>query len=77
MAGDGRRQVVGAVLGALAGLALGAGAYLGLEPVLEAADGAVRELQGFVWNLVPVGTVGGAVLGWALARRGGHDGGGA
>lgn len=64
----------GVLAGAVLGLALGAGAYTALEPVLESADGIVRELQGFAWNLVPFGTVGGGVLGWIAVQRRGRDG---
>jgi hypothetical protein len=74
MGTDQARAVLGAVVGAVLGFVVGAGVYLALGPMLEAADGPVRELQGLTWNLVPVGTVGGALLGWVLARRGGTGG---
>lgn len=62
-------MVVGVLVGAGLGLALGAGVNALLVPVLEASEGPVRELQGLVWNLVPFGTVGGGVLGWLAAQR--------
>lgn len=68
------RPMTWAAVGAVLGLAVGAGIHVALASVLEDAGGAVEELQGFVWNLVPLGTVGGAVLGWALWRRRGGDG---
>ncbi len=50
--------------GGLLGLLIGAGTYLVFNPLLEASDSPLRELQGFLWNLVPVMTVLGAWLGW-------------
>lgn len=61
--------VSGILAGACLGFAFGAGVYTALEPVLEAAESPVSELQGLVWNLVPFGTVGGAVLGGIAAQR--------
>lgn len=57
------------VVGGAVGLAVGAAVYLGLNPVLEQSTGLVRELQGLLWNLVPLLTVVGMVLGWWFARR--------
>lgn len=69
----------GILLGAAVGLAVGLSVYLILTPVLEASTGLLRELQGLVWNLVPMLTVlGGAgvgVIGWRLSRRRGHPSG--
>lgn len=66
------RAVVAAVLGggvgALAGLAVSSAVYLLLTPVLEDSRGLVRELQGLLWNVVPLLTVAGGVLGWATVR---------
>lgn len=68
----------GILLGAAVGLAVGVPVYLILTPVLEASTGLVRELQGLVWNLVPMLTVlggaGGGVIGWRLSRRRSHPG---
>lgn len=60
-----------ASIGALLGFAVGTAIYLGLNPVLEEAEGIVREMQGLLWNLVPVLTLVGAGLGWWVARRAG------
>lgn len=71
-------RTVGLVLlGGLVGLAVSSGVYLGLNPVLEASSGPVREMQGLLWNLVPLSTVAGMLLGgWAARRstRGGPPG---
>ena len=60
------------LLGAIAGAAVGFGVawviYVSLVPVLEDRDDWLRELQGFLWNVVPLLTVGGAVLGWWFVR---------
>lgn len=67
------RVAAGVIGGGLLGFAIGAGAYLLLEPVLESATDWVRETQGLAWNLVPLLTVVGAVVGGlALRRRGGR-----
>lgn len=71
-----RRRTLASLLGATAGAAVGFGVawviYVSLVPVLEDRDDWLRELQGFLWNVVPLLTVGGAVLGWwfGRARRG-------
>ena len=51
------------------GFAVGTVIHLGLDPVLEEADGIVRETQGLPGNLVPVLTLVGAGLGWWFAPR--------
>lgn len=58
------------LLGGALGLALGAGVYLTLNPVLEESTGLAREMQGLLWNLVPLLTILGMALGWWFARRG-------
>lgn len=61
--------VMGAVVGACAGLGLGALAHVLAAAGLDAVGGGWRDLQGFAWNLVPLGTVAGGVLGgWAADR---------
>lgn len=55
---------IGAGLGALVGFGVALMLYAQLVPLLEAADGLVRELQGVLWNLVPISTVAGAAGGW-------------
>jgi hypothetical protein len=57
------------LLGGALGLAVGAAVYLSMNPVLERSSGLVREMQGLLWNLVPLLTVVGMVLGWWFARR--------
>ncbi len=57
-----------AIIGAVVGFAIGAALYGVLTPVLEASSWA-RDLQGFVWNLVPTGTVAGLVVGTWLSGR--------
>lgn len=66
------RSLLGAVVGGLLGFAAGSAVYLLLNPVLEESSGLVREMQGLLWNLVPLLTVAGAGLGWWIARRGGN-----
>lgn len=68
-ASPGRSGLLLALVGAAVGFGLGALVYLGLEPVLERSDGLLRELQGMLWNVVPLLTALGAVLGWRLAAR--------
>jgi H+/Cl- antiporter ClcA len=60
--------VVGAALGAGVGLAVGTAIYLSVGPVLERSSGIAREMQGLLWNLVPLLTVVGAFLGALLLR---------
>lgn len=63
----------GALVGAVAGGAVGIGLYLLLAPVLEASPGWIRELQGFSWNLVPglliIGALVGGGIGLAVRTR--------
>lgn len=75
---DGRRRtgrdrsaaLLGALVGAAVGLAVSSGIYLTLVPVLEESTGLVRELQGLLWNVVPLLTAVGAGAGWwAVSRR--------
>lgn len=61
--------VLAIVGGAALGLALGAGFYTALAAVLEEAGGPLVDLQGFAWNLVPLGTLAGGALGWWAAVR--------
>jgi H+/Cl- antiporter ClcA len=57
------------LIGGAVGLAVATGVYLSLNPVLERSTGLEREMQGLLWNLVPLLTVVGMVLGWWFARR--------
>jgi hypothetical protein len=63
------RTLVGVIVGAVLGLAVGAASYLVIEAVLEGRGGWVEELQGLAWNLVPLGAVCGAGVGILVARR--------
>jgi hypothetical protein len=65
------RVALGVVVGGAIGFAAGAAVYLLLNPVLEDASGWIRETQGLLWNLVPVLTVLGAVVGGLLLNRAG------
>lgn len=71
-------MVIGMLVGAAAGFGLGGAVYVLVNPVLEQSSGLVRELQGALWNLVPLLTVVGGVLGWwliavrARRRQAGH-----
>jgi hypothetical protein len=60
------RVAVGILAGGLAGLAIGAVVYVLVDPILENASGWVRETQGLLWNLVPISTVLGALVGRLL-----------
>ena len=66
------RSFLSAAVGGLLGLAAGSSLYLVLNPVLEESSGLVREMQGLLWNLVPLLTLVGIALGWWLARRSRH-----
>ncbi len=61
--------VLAIVIGAALGLAVGAGLYTVIARVLDDAGSPLVELQGFAWNLVPLGTLGGGVLGWWAGSR--------
>lgn len=57
------------LLGGALGLAVATGIYVTLNPVLEESTGLTRELQGLLWNLVPLLGLLGMLLGWWFARR--------
>ena len=63
------RLLIGVLVGAVLGFALGAAAYLIIDTVLEGHGGWVEELQGLAWNLVPLGAVVGAGVGVFVTRR--------
>lgn len=54
--------IVGGAVGFLIAFLL----YGWLNPVLEARRDWLRELQGILFTLIPLGTVAGCVLGWSL-----------
>jgi apolipoprotein N-acyltransferase len=62
-------RLVAALIGALFGFGLTVLLYFWLNPILEARTDWTRELQGFLFTTVPVGTVVGAAIGWALGGR--------
>lgn len=64
-----RPVALGTVVGGAMGFAIGAAIYLLLSPVLEDASGWIRETQGLLWNLVPVLSVLGAVVGGLPLNR--------
>ena len=64
-----RRVLIGVLVGAVLGFAVGAAAYLIIDAVLEGRGGWVEEFQGLAWNLVPLGAVVGAGVGVFMTRR--------
>jgi hypothetical protein len=68
-----RSVLLALALGA-SGAAIGALVYLSLNPVLEESTGFLRELQGPLWNLIPLLVLVGIGLGFWLGRpRGPQD----
>lgn len=65
----GRGSTTSMLVGAAVGLAVGAGLYLLVDPVLEDAGGLLEELQGLSWNLVPGLGIVGAVVGTRWRHR--------
>lgn len=63
------RVALGVLGGSALGFAVGAAVYILVNPMLEDASGWVRETQGLLWNLVPLLTVLGAVVGGLLLKR--------
>lgn len=57
------------LLGAAAGGLVGALVYEWLAPGLDARTDWLRDVQGLLWNLVPVLAVVGGLVALALARR--------
>ena len=52
----------------VSGAAIGALLYVALNPVLEESTGFLRELQGPLWNLIPLLVLAGILLGFWLGR---------
>ncbi len=68
--------VIGVAIGAILGFAIGAGAYLLLDPWLESQSSLLREMQGLAFNLVPGLTlIGGGLGAWWGVRRNRQRGG--
>jgi hypothetical protein len=63
------RVLIGVLVGAILGFAVGAAAYLIIDAALERRGGWVEEFQGLAWNLVPLGAVVGAGVGVFMTRR--------
>ncbi len=66
--------LLGVLVGAVLGFAVGAAAYLVINAVLEGRGGWVEEFQGLSWNLVPLGALVGAVVGVLVTRWTSPDG---
>jgi H+/Cl- antiporter ClcA len=64
-----RRGWFGAAGGAVVGFLVGAAIYLLLNPLLERSGGWVEETQGMLWNVVPVLTILGAIVGHQVMGR--------
>jgi hypothetical protein len=62
------KRFVAAVAGAIVGFGLTFLLYSWLNPILEARTDWIRELQGLLFTTVPLSTVAGAAVGWALSR---------
>jgi hypothetical protein len=60
-------RAVGLVIRAVLGFVLAAAVYLLLGPLLE--NTSARDLQGMLWNIVPLLTVVGAAVGWSVVRH--------
>lgn len=66
---DSRRGMIGALVGAAVAFLITDVLYVWGNPILEARSDWLREMQGFGWSAIPVGTLVGALLGWRFARR--------
>ncbi|GEM_PF-2123652 len=63
------RAVLLGLIGAVVGFAAALLLYQWLNPILEARRDWLRELQGFLFTVVPLATALGAALGWWLDSR--------
>ncbi|HSJ34322.1 MAG TPA: hypothetical protein VLB85_04650 [Acidimicrobiia bacterium] len=63
-------RTMSTILGAVAALAVTVLLYLWLNPILEARSDWLREMQGFLWSSIPVGTLVGALVGRRWGNRG-------
>jgi len=62
------RPVLGGLIGALIFFGAAYWLYTWLNPILEARRDWLREMQGFLFTIVPLATAAGAVLGWWVVR---------
>ena len=62
------RRVAAVAAGAAVGFGLTLLLYFWLNPILEARTDWIREIQGLLFTTVPLSTVAGAAVGWALSR---------
>jgi ribose/xylose/arabinose/galactoside ABC-type transport system permease subunit len=62
------KSFVATVAGAIVGFGMTFLLYSWLNPILEARTDWIRELQGLLFTTVPLSTVAGAAVGWALSR---------
>lgn len=63
-------RIMSTIVGAVAAFAVTFLLYLWLNPILEARSDWLREMQGFLWSLIPVGTLVGALVGRRWGNRG-------
>ena len=63
-------RTMSTILGAVAAFAVTVLLYLWLNPILEARSDWLREMQGFLWSSIPVGTLVGALVGRRWGNRG-------
>jgi hypothetical protein len=62
------RRVLAGLVGALVFFGFAYWLYAWLNPILEARRDWLREMQGFLFTVVPLATAAGAGLGWWLGR---------
>jgi hypothetical protein len=62
------RRLAVSVAGAIVGFGLTFLLYSWLNPILEARTDWIRELQGMLFTLVPLGAITGAAIGWVSSK---------
>jgi len=63
------RALIGGFVGAMAGFGAAYLLYQWVNPIVEARNDWLEEFQGLLFNVVPLGTAIGAVVGWWVVRR--------